>query len=273
MFLVSLGFICHALWAFSASDFSTLKPMPLLEKLMDIFIMFAFSLIVLFSVEITLRKRKIIFYVSLIHALLLTVLEIASKVGLGDIGYRLRIVRPTYISLMLIMFYAIYTLFSSFIFFKTSLEVEDKILKRRLSAMGLLCVFALFGWIQILVILEFFPQALLFAYIAALIAVIAAGLFLHFSFTYKMDIAIDKFTEFLKARTFNPLSSESRIMALLSNYSSKPGECPFYDPNLPSKCKLDPLSRRHWDCEGRPFLNGFTCPYILDHLKEKEKKK
>ncbi len=272
MFLISLAFICHAAWSISASIFSPIEPIPFLEKLMDIFPMFAVSLIVLFSVEITLRKWKIIFHVSLIHALVITALETLSKANMEDIGYMFRLIRPTHVALALITYFSIYTLVSSVAFIKSSSEVKDRILKRRLFGMGLACIIGLFGWVQILIILEFYPKTLIFAYAAALIAALVAGMLSHFSFAYKMNIAIDKFAKFLRARKLDPLSSESRIMALLSSYTSEAGEYPFYDPSLPSKCKLDPLSRRHWDCEGRVFINGFTCPYLIDYLEEKSNK-
>ena len=73
----------------------------------------------------------------------------------------------------------------------------------------------------------------------------------------------------LKAKALDPLNKESRILALLTDYTSNKGECPYYSGDVPSKCLLDPTSRRPWDCEGKAFVKGFVCQYILDHLEKK----
>lgn len=72
----------------------------------------------------------------------------------------------------------------------------------------------------------------------------------------------------LEAGRLDPLSKENRILALLTDYTSSKGECPYYSKDVPSKCLLDPTSRRAWDCEGKTFIKGFVCQYILDHLEK-----
>ncbi|MFB0544620.1 MAG: hypothetical protein ACETVN_02805 [Asgard group archaeon] len=69
-------------------------------------------------------------------------------------------------------------------------------------------------------------------------------------------------------RILSPLRKEDRIEALLSAYTS--GECPFYiydSPTVRSKCLLDPLTWRIWDCRGVCFFQGLCCKYILDALE------
>ncbi|MHA1581268.1 MAG: hypothetical protein ACTSYM_02005 [Candidatus Baldrarchaeia archaeon] len=73
----------------------------------------------------------------------------------------------------------------------------------------------------------------------------------------------------LEAKMLDPLNKENRILALLTDYTSNKGECPYYSEDVPSKCLLDPTSRRPWDCEGKAFVKGFVCQYILDHLEKK----
>ena len=91
-------------------------------------------------------------------------------------------------------------------------------------------------------------------------------LFSLFTLFDEVEMKID-----LKAKQFDPLSKESRILALLTDYTSNVGECPYYSEKVPSKCLLDPTSRRLWDCEGKSFIKGFVCQYILDHLDKKKK--
>ncbi len=90
-------------------------------------------------------------------------------------------------------------------------------------------------------------------------------LFSLFTLFDEVEATID-----LKAKEFDPLSKDSRILALLTDYTSNVGECPYYSENVPSKCLLDPTSRRPWDCEGKAFINGFVCQYILDYLEKKK---
>ncbi len=73
----------------------------------------------------------------------------------------------------------------------------------------------------------------------------------------------------LEAGRLDPLNKENRILALLTDYTSNKWECPYYSKDVPSKCLLDPTSRRPWDCEGKAFIKGFVCQYILDYLEKK----
>ncbi|WXG44138.1 MAG: hypothetical protein WED04_08905 [Promethearchaeati archaeon SRVP18_Atabeyarchaeia-1] len=66
----------------------------------------------------------------------------------------------------------------------------------------------------------------------------------------------------------NPLHSEDRVEALLSEYTSASGECPFYDEALYSECTLDRLSPGFPPCRGRCFMNGFCCERLVDSAEE-----
>lgn len=265
---LSLAFVCHSIWAYTASILTPVKPLPIIEKFMDIFVMFAFVFITLLSVEIAMPKWKPISYVACVQASVTAILEILAKVEMESIGYRLRLVRPTYVALALIIYFIIYAGISSFMLIKTGLEIRGKTLWKRIFGVGIGCFISLISWFQILIVASIYPSLLFAAYIIALTMIWVLGLILYFSLAYKIDIIAKEFAELLKLKKLDPLSRESRITALLTDYTSEAGECPFYDPSLPSKCKLDPLSRRHWDCEGRVFIKGFTCPYVLDHLKK-----
>ncbi|MEM3586634.1 MAG: hypothetical protein QXO71_04855 [Candidatus Jordarchaeaceae archaeon] len=63
-------------------------------------------------------------------------------------------------------------------------------------------------------------------------------------------------------KTFDPLIPEDCINALLSGYTSNAEECIFFSKSVPSKCFLDPFSRRLWDCNGKCFVDGYRCEYI-----------
>ncbi|MHA1581385.1 MAG: hypothetical protein ACTSYM_02590 [Candidatus Baldrarchaeia archaeon] len=267
-FFLSLAFICHSVWTYTASILTSAKPLPIIEKFMDIFVMFAFVFMVLLSVEIALPKWKPLSYVACIQASVTAILEILAKVKVESIGYRFRLVRPTYVALALIIYFIMYAGISSFALIKTGLEIRGKTLWKRILGIGIACFASLIGWFQILIVASIYPNLLFAAYITALIMTWVLGLISYFSLAYKINVIAKEFVELLKLKKLDPLSRESRITALLTDYTSEAGECPFYDPSLPSKCKLDPLSRRHWDCEGRVFINGFTCPYILDYLKK-----
>jgi len=273
VFFLSLAFICHSIWVYTAYKLSPLEPFPFAEKFMDIFIMIAFVFMVLLSMEIALPKWRAIAYVAFIQALVSAILEILAKVETESIGYRVRLVRPTLVCLALFVYFIIYASISGICFIKASLEIRGKPVWKRLLGIGMACIASLIGWFQILVVAALYPEFLFIAYTIALIMIWILGIVLYFSLAYKVGAVAKEFIELLKLKRLDPLSRESRIMALLTDYTSEVRECPFYDPSLPSKCKLDPLSRRHWDCEGRVFINGFTCPYILDHLKEKKMKK
>ncbi len=63
---------------------------------------------------------------------------------------------------------------------------------------------------------------------------------------------------------------EQKVAALLLKHTSKEGSCEYYDPNLKSKCKLDPSSYRLEDCKGLKYRNGFICPKILRQEQEQD---
>ncbi len=74
------------------------------------------------------------------------------------------------------------------------------------------------------------------------------------------------------ALRLDPMSKNSRLCALLANYTSKKGECEFYNPNLKSKCDLERSAYRLGDCEGRCFVDGVVCTSIYRHSKDLESK-
>jgi len=85
---------------------------------------------------------------------------------------------------------------------------------------------------------------------------------------------VDKTTRKItvNAKKLDPLNKEDRILALLTDHTSSENACPYYSKEVPSKCLLDPTSRRAWDCEGKPFIKGFVCQYLLDHIEKKKLK-
>lgn len=70
-------------------------------------------------------------------------------------------------------------------------------------------------------------------------------------------------------RNLSPLRKEDRIEAILSTFTSDEKACQFYvcdDPNVRSKCQIDPKTWRIWDCKGVCFFQGLSCSYINDAL-------
>ncbi len=63
---------------------------------------------------------------------------------------------------------------------------------------------------------------------------------------------------------------EEKTIAILTKHTSKEGSCEYYDPNLKSKCKLDPSSYRLEDCKGLKYRNGFICPKILRQERKQQ---
>jgi hypothetical protein len=72
-----------------------------------------------------------------------------------------------------------------------------------------------------------------------------------------------------KTKTFDPLIPDDCVRALISGYTSHVGECRFFSDSVPSKCFLDPYSRRAWNCNGRCFINGYRCEYISEAFSSK----
>ena len=71
-------------------------------------------------------------------------------------------------------------------------------------------------------------------------------------------------------RNLSPLRKEDRIEAILSTYTSDEKTCPFYacnNPNVRSKCLIDPKTWRTWDCKGICFFQGLCCSYLSEELK------
>ncbi|NHI91936.1 MAG: hypothetical protein EAX96_05495 [Candidatus Lokiarchaeota archaeon] len=69
----------------------------------------------------------------------------------------------------------------------------------------------------------------------------------------------------------DPRSTEDRITALFSNYTSAKNSCPYYAGGTKHQCEFDKLSRRVWDCKGICFQDGFTCNYIIQYQEQYEK--
>jgi len=63
-------------------------------------------------------------------------------------------------------------------------------------------------------------------------------------------------------RKLDPRIREDRITALLEEYSSNVGDCPYYTPETKSKCLLEPRVVKVIDCEGKCFVNGLCCQMI-----------
>ncbi|MFX1486937.1 MAG: hypothetical protein ACFFBS_07600 [Promethearchaeota archaeon] len=74
------------------------------------------------------------------------------------------------------------------------------------------------------------------------------------------------------ALRLDPMSKDSRLCALLATYTSRKGECEFYDTALRSKCRLEPSSYHLHDCEGRCFVDGVVCTLIYRRSKDLESK-
>jgi len=72
--------------------------------------------------------------------------------------------------------------------------------------------------------------------------------------------------------TLDPTQRDHRILALLIDYTSWCGECVFYRPDDRQKyCSIAPrfkiLGR---DCSGKCFVNGLTCPIIIEYLEDQK---
>jgi hypothetical protein len=68
----------------------------------------------------------------------------------------------------------------------------------------------------------------------------------------------------------DPRVKEDRIWALIYDYTSGKGDCRYYSQDLSSRCKLDPITFRAWDCEGRVFVNGFCCEAFLESMEHRD---
>jgi len=78
---------------------------------------------------------------------------------------------------------------------------------------------------------------------------------------------LDFAAEYGKHHKLDPRVKNDRITALLEEYSSKEGDCPYYAPETKSKCLLEPRVIKVIDCEGKCFVNGLCCQ-MLSQIKE-----
>jgi hypothetical protein len=69
---------------------------------------------------------------------------------------------------------------------------------------------------------------------------------------------------------YNPLRPEDRVEALLSEYTSASGECPYFDESLYSVFLLDEYSPKLPSCHGRCFMNGFCCDRLIKGMEKKD---
>ena len=61
----------------------------------------------------------------------------------------------------------------------------------------------------------------------------------------------------------NPMIKEDRIIAMLTGYTEKIGSCPYYKIH----CTLKHLSdKKIRNCQGRSFIEGFLCPYLVEKI-------
>ncbi|MHA2061525.1 MAG: hypothetical protein ACW963_04455 [Candidatus Sifarchaeia archaeon] len=60
----------------------------------------------------------------------------------------------------------------------------------------------------------------------------------------------------------DPRIREDRITALLEEFNSNVGDCPYNTPETKSKCLLEPRVVKVIDCEGKCFVNGLCCQMI-----------
>jgi hypothetical protein len=69
--------------------------------------------------------------------------------------------------------------------------------------------------------------------------------------------------------TLDPTIKDHRIIALIIDYTSEEGDCSFYRPgNQRKQCRIAPRFKVIWnDCGGKCFVNGLTCPVILDYVE------
>jgi hypothetical protein len=105
---------------------------------------------------------------------------------------------------------------------------------------------------------------------------LVAGAFLIWPMTifssYAVSYKVKDFTTLLGLESNTTIKlnkSDERITALLWKYTSKENTCEYYDPNINSKCKLDPNSYRLFNCKGIKYTQGNICTYI--YSKEKIK--
>lgn len=62
----------------------------------------------------------------------------------------------------------------------------------------------------------------------------------------------------------NPMIKEDRIIAMITSYTGCPYSCPYYKADCTLKLPSDKKSRRN--CQGRSFIEGFLCPYLINPI-------
>jgi len=72
--------------------------------------------------------------------------------------------------------------------------------------------------------------------------------------------------------TLDPSLRDHRVIALLVDYTSRTGECPYYRMDLNQRhCTIAPDFTIMWkDCEGKCFVCGIACPIIADRESKTE---
>ena len=60
----------------------------------------------------------------------------------------------------------------------------------------------------------------------------------------------------------NPLLKEDRIIAMITGYTDCPYSCPYYKAD----CTLKSPSNKKRNCQGRSFIDGFLCPYLINPI-------
>ncbi len=62
----------------------------------------------------------------------------------------------------------------------------------------------------------------------------------------------------------NPLIKEDRIIAMLIGYTEKIGACPYYKAHC--TLKLPSNKKMQENCQGRSFIEGFLCPFLIETI-------
>ncbi len=63
---------------------------------------------------------------------------------------------------------------------------------------------------------------------------------------------------------YDPLNINDRWRARIDGYTSRTGECPFYDKKLSFRCGLTKEVYYIEDCYGKCFSFGFCCSKIQE---------
>ncbi|MFX0096848.1 MAG: hypothetical protein ACFE7E_03725 [Candidatus Hodarchaeota archaeon] len=156
---------------------------------------------------------------------------------------------------------------SSFFLIRLNRKLENKTLKRNLKMLiaGTLFPSLVHFFADIYAINQILSS------ISTYFATITAWLFsllLYFGVVFKGEDIFRLFS-FEGTIALDPTIRDCRVYALLTNYTSPEETCKFYEPNIRSKCRLDPLVFRR-DCRGVVFIEGFACHQIRYHVEKEE---